>query len=119
MSSGDDFFKGLLLGAVIGATAGILFAPQSGEKTRSDIKKYTLEMGDRANELYLSSKKQLEWKLKEIKKAGKKIDFDQYKRLVMEVVEEFKVDSDVTSETARKIGMKLNEDWNDLKSAIL
>ena len=51
-SSGDDFFKGLLFGAVIGATAGILLAPQSGVKTREDIKKLALDMGDKAQDLY-------------------------------------------------------------------
>ena len=33
MSSSDDFFKGLILGAVVGATAGILLAPKSGAET--------------------------------------------------------------------------------------
>ena len=118
-SSGDDFFKGLLFGAVIGAAAGILFAPQSGVKTREDIKKLTLDMGDRAQDLYYSARKQVEKKLKEIKMAGKKIDFEAYKKLVMQVVDEIKNDSDVTSETAKKIGLQLNEDWNDIKSAII
>lgn len=32
---GSGFFLGLVLGAVVGATLAILFAPQEGEKTRS------------------------------------------------------------------------------------
>jgi len=118
-SSGDDFFKGLLFGAVIGATAGILFAPQSGVKTREDIKKLALDMGDKAQDLYINARKQVEMKIKEVKMAGKKIDFDVYKKLVMEVVNEIKNDSNVTSETAKQIGLRLNQDWNDLKSSIL
>ncbi len=118
-TSGDDFFKGLLFGAVIGATAGILLAPQSGAKTREDIKKLTLEMGDRANDLYLSARKKVEKKIKEVKMAGKKIDFDAYKKLVMQVVDELKNDTDVTSDTAKKIGMRLSDDWNDMKEALL
>ena len=32
---GSGFFFGLVLGAVVGATLAILFAPQEGEKTRN------------------------------------------------------------------------------------
>jgi len=32
---GSGFFLGLVLGAVVGATLAILFAPQEGEKTRN------------------------------------------------------------------------------------
>ena len=32
------FFKGLLIGGALGALAGILFAPKSGKKLRSDIR---------------------------------------------------------------------------------
>ncbi|HRX43634.1 MAG TPA: YtxH domain-containing protein [Candidatus Dojkabacteria bacterium] len=118
-SSGDDFFKGLLFGAVIGATAGILLAPQSGVKTREDIKKLALDMGDKAQDLYSYARKQVEKKIKEVKAAGKKIDFEAYKKLVMEVVDEIKNDSNVTSQTAKQIGLQLNQDWNDLKSSLL
>ncbi len=45
---GSGFFLGLVLGAVVGATLAILFAPQEGEKTRNllleqggDIRKRT------------------------------------------------------------------------------
>ena len=37
----DNYFRGFLVGAAIGAVAGLLFAPQSGEKTRKEIKKKT------------------------------------------------------------------------------
>ena len=40
-SSTDDFFKGLLFGAVIGAAAGVLLAPKSGAETRADIKTFS------------------------------------------------------------------------------
>jgi len=76
-------------------------------------------MGDKAQDLYYSARKQVEKKIKEVKNAGKKIDFDAYKKLVMEVVDEIKNDSDVTSDTAKQIGLRLNQDWNDLKTSIL
>ena len=34
-----DFLAGALIGTLIGATLGVLYAPQSGEKTRKMIKK--------------------------------------------------------------------------------
>ena len=118
-SSSDEFFKGLLFGAVVGATAGILLAPKSGPETRADLKKLALDVNDRAQDMYQNARKQVERKVKEINAAGKKIDFEGYKKLVMEVVDEIKNDTDVTSDTAKKIGSKLNEDWTDIKSAIL
>ena len=39
---GSGFFLGLVLGAVVGATLAILFAPQEGEKTRNLL----LEQGE-------------------------------------------------------------------------
>ena len=33
-----NLFKGLLIGSLVGAVAGIVFAPKSGRKLRSDIK---------------------------------------------------------------------------------
>ena len=37
--SGAAFFEGLLLGTVIGGALALLFAPQSGEETRTWLKK--------------------------------------------------------------------------------
>jgi len=115
----DNYFKGFLVGAVIGAVAGLLLAPQSGEKTREDIKKLALNAKDKSQDKYLQARKKVETKLLEIKEAGKKIDLDSYKKLVMQVVDEIKNDSDVTAQTAKEIGVKLNSDWNEIKSSIL
>jgi len=35
---GSSFITGLLLGGIIGAAIGLLFAPQPGEKTREQLK---------------------------------------------------------------------------------
>ena len=48
----DSFLKGLVLGVVGGAVAGILLAPKSGVETREDIKRLTLELKDKAVDLY-------------------------------------------------------------------
>ena len=46
--------KGLIIGTIIGAIGGLLFAPKSGKETRADLKKNldkaTAEVQDRATE---------------------------------------------------------------------
>lgn len=118
MSEGD-FFKGLIFGAAIGATAGILLAPKSGEETRKDIQKLAKDVGDKATDIYTDARKSLDKKVSELKKAGKKIDLDTYKDLVKKVVSEIKSDGKATVDVANKIGLQLNEDWNDVKDALM
>jgi gas vesicle protein len=42
--SGSGFFFGLLLGVAVGATLGILFAPQAGEETRAQLSDSTTDL---------------------------------------------------------------------------
>jgi gas vesicle protein len=37
-NNGSNFFTGLLLGGIIGAVLGLLFAPQPGEQTREQLR---------------------------------------------------------------------------------
>jgi len=46
------FARGALLGALVGAVAGVLFAPKSGKETRDDIKKKGLEAKDVASDKF-------------------------------------------------------------------
>jgi len=50
---GDGFFKGFVIGGIIGAVAGILLAPKSGRETRE-------ELGDEADKLYTQTKSDFE-----------------------------------------------------------
>ena len=119
MSSSDDFFKGLLFGTVVGVTAGILLAPKSGAETRADIKRFAEETGDKAEKMYRKAKRQLSKKVADLKEAGENIDWDGYKKLVEKVVSEVKKDGEVTSEVAKEIGEKLNDDWKEIKGAVV
>ena len=47
MSAGK-FFAGFLVGGAIGAIAGILLAPKSGEETRADIARTSKELYSKA-----------------------------------------------------------------------
>jgi gas vesicle protein len=48
----EGFIKGIFLGGVIGAVIGILYAPQSGRKTREDINRKTEKLLTKAKEEY-------------------------------------------------------------------
>jgi gas vesicle protein len=47
-----DLLKGLLIGGLIGAGLGILYAPKSGKETREDIARKTEELLGKAKEEY-------------------------------------------------------------------
>jgi gas vesicle protein len=50
-SYGADFFAGFVVGALVGAAAAILFAPQSGEETRAMIRERSIELQERSAEM--------------------------------------------------------------------
>lgn len=119
MSSADDFFKGLVFGVALGATAGILLAPKSGAETREDLKKLAEDLGDKATDLYKDARKEVNKKIAELKKAGQKIDYEEYKRLVGKVVDEVKKDGKVTAQVAKQIGEQLGEDWAYIRDTMV
>jgi gas vesicle protein len=47
-----NFLKGFVIGGVLGALAGIFFAPKSGKELRSDIKEKGSEVLKDAKEIY-------------------------------------------------------------------
>lgn len=49
-SGGAEFFAGLVIGGLVGATLSLLLAPQSGEETRAQIRDKSLEYKGRAEE---------------------------------------------------------------------
>jgi gas vesicle protein len=57
----EGFGKGLLIGGLIGAAIGILYAPQSGRKTRRDINRSAEELLAKAQKEYEAA----------LKKSGK------------------------------------------------
>jgi len=111
-----SFLKGLFLGVIAGAAAGILLAPKSGKETQEDLKKLAKEYTEKAVDMYEATKKIMAKKLDALKKAGSKIDESKYMGLVTEVVEEIKKDGTVTAEAAKKLGNQLRGDWDIVKT---
>lgn len=56
----DDCIKGFIIGSLIGAVAGILYAPKSGKETREDIGKSADELLEKAKERYDEAREKIE-----------------------------------------------------------
>lgn len=63
MASMDDMYKvggGLLIGAAIGAMAGILLAPKSGKETRDDIVAKATDAQEKTQEILEQTRERVE-----------------------------------------------------------
>jgi gas vesicle protein len=59
-SGGAEFFAGLVIGGLVGATLALLLAPQSGEETRAQIRDKSLEYKGRAEEGIIEARQVLD-----------------------------------------------------------
>lgn len=59
-NSSGDFVAGFVIGALVGAAATLLLAPQSGEQTRTLIREKSIELGQRADELSAEARRRAE-----------------------------------------------------------
>jgi gas vesicle protein len=59
-SGGAEFFAGLVIGGLVGATLALLLAPQSGEETRAQIRDKGIEYKDWAGESYIQARQTIE-----------------------------------------------------------
>lgn len=57
---------GLLLGGLIGAGTALLFAPQSGERTRAEIQNKTIELRDRTSDTVKDAVSQVKSKTRQM-----------------------------------------------------
>jgi gas vesicle protein len=85
-SGGVDFLAGFLVGALAGAAAALLLAPQSGEETRTMIRDRSIELGHRAEELGEEARKRAEELSEEARKRA-----EDAQAKVKQAVEEGKV----------------------------
>jgi len=135
------FFLAGIIGAVVGGVSGLLFAPQSGKKTRKDIsliakniadqikgsaidsqkrvKAVFGQVTDKANQTYRKIQSSLSSKIASVKVAGKQIDKEMYGKIVDDVVVEFKTDFQTTKDGAKKMADQLKKDWVKVKKALV
>jgi gas vesicle protein len=64
------FLVGLLLGALSGAVAALLLAPQSGEETRTLIKDKSIELRDKAQQTAEQAKARTDEVVRQLKEQG-------------------------------------------------
>jgi len=67
------FFMGFLIGGVLGALAGILFAPKSGKELRSDLKEKGSEVLKDTKEIYADAGTRAKEIIEEAKHQAKEL----------------------------------------------
>ncbi|HBP50776.1 MAG: hypothetical protein US68_C0011G0010 [Candidatus Shapirobacteria bacterium GW2011_GWE1_38_10] len=134
------FFLASIIGAAAGVIGGLLLAPQSGKKTRQEIKalaeELTLKVKTKADDTknqvkdvfgkyteegkakYLEIKDAVVEKVAAVKTAGVEIDKDKYGKVVEDVVADFKNDLKATKSGSSKIISYLKKDWEKIKKAL-
>ncbi len=117
MNNGESFFKGLVLGVLAGAAAGLLLAPKKGEEMQKDLKKMLRELSEQATDVYEDAMKMVKQRLEDLKEAGSKIDQKKYMNIVDEVLAELKDDGEVASASFTKLSAQLKRDWKKVKTS--
>jgi len=97
--SSKDFF----LGAMLGALAGVLFAPKSGKETRETAKNYYFEMKDKV--------------LEDMSKI-KDISRETYDKVVNSVVSGYEETRKITSREAAEIKEELKSGYGRMRQLV-
>ncbi|MEO5573326.1 MAG: YtxH domain-containing protein [Gammaproteobacteria bacterium] len=90
----------LALGAIAGVIAGVLFAPQSGQETRDDIKDILARIKD-----------DVALRLSEIKDVTE----DTYRNVVESVVQAYRDTREISVEQANSIKSDLDKGYDEIK----
>lgn len=106
MNRKESSFLSFLLGGLIGAVLGILYAPRSGKETREILKKAIEEYSEEGKKIYQEKTEELS----EAIEIGKKSAREKLE-LIKEKAE--KISEEVT-EKVKKIGKK--EDTSDVET---
>ncbi|MDX9745733.1 MAG: YtxH domain-containing protein [Syntrophales bacterium] len=106
----SDFLRGVIIGGVIGAVIGILFAPKSGRETREDIVRKTDEIVKKAKDEYEGALEKSKVVYESAIRKAKEIQL-----MAREKVEDVE---DVVSDLAEKGRETLQENKTRLKKAL-
>lgn len=127
---------GVVIGAVTGVVAGLVLAPKSGKKLRSDVAKRAREIrkkmeennvdevvqnifddvSDKTIAIYNTAKDMISEKLAEVTEPISKIDKNKYSKVVSDVVNVVRKDKGVAEETLVKLKKYLEDDYAKLNS---
>ena len=98
-------FGGFLAGALLGAGAGLLFAPKSGEETRKELKAKLDEMVNQAKKIDIDDvKKEFDAKVKEIKEGLEDLDKEKVMDFAKNKGAELKVKAEDLVDLAKEKG---------------
>ncbi|NTU72754.1 YtxH domain-containing protein [Candidatus Roizmanbacteria bacterium] len=131
-----SFGVGLLIGAVAGAVAGILFAPKSGKENREMMAQKAREMkdkfqekwesgeiqekarkvfgevSDRSIQMYREANREMHARVNQMRNMS----YDEYKDIVTDVVENVRKGANGTTEQMKKLYEGLIAEWGTVKT---
>lgn len=85
----------VLVGAALGASAGVLLAPKSGEETRKELKNKIDELIEKVKNIKFEDvKKEFNKKIKELEKEIKSLDKERVLEVAQKKAEAIKVKAD-------------------------
>jgi gas vesicle protein len=102
-SKAGGFFSGLLIGGLLGSGAALLFAPQSGKKTRAKLEDDSIELRDQVVDTVEGVFGQARGKAKELARSVRKETKELSKRGQDMLDEQSEVISDVVDAEKKAI----------------
>ncbi len=104
------FGLGIIIGAIIGALAGLFLAPKSGKELQEDVAKgmSDLKRKYKSGELQKEIKSEIDKRVREFKG---KVSRSQYAQIVDEVMDKMRKSREITSEEMGMLRDRLMEEW--------
>ena len=88
-SSGFAFIAGLVVGGAVGAIAGLLFAPETGEETRKKVAEKSKEYADEMYSKFDDMKASVSEVMEDVKKGTAEV-MEDVKKGTVEVLDDVK-----------------------------
>lgn len=107
----------IVVGSLVGAAAGVLFAPKSGEETRADIADKSRELAEVAKEKSLDTADTLSAKAYEAQTAVRNT-YDDLKLRAAIKADQMKDDAEIAKAKARAIGEIVREEGTVVKEEL-